>query len=144
MLYKPSQTCYNLITQWEGCRLEAYEDQGGRWTIGYGTTGPGIVEGLTISVNTAMSMMKDHANSIAQDLSHLGLRLTQNQLDALVCFIYNIGMGAFKSSTLLKKLLAQDAYGAAEEFPRWDKVHGVDNPGLLNRRKAEQTLFMQA
>jgi GH24 family phage-related lysozyme (muramidase) len=68
--------------------------------------------------------------------------VNQNQFDALVDFTFNIGCGAFSSSTLLKKLNSGDHSGAAEEFLRWKFVKGVEVAGLLRRRKADRDLFL--
>jgi lysozyme len=70
--------------------------------------------------------------------------LTQNQFDALVDFVFNIGGGNFGTSTLLRKVNASDFLGAAAEFLRWDRLHGVEVPGLLRRRQAEANLFQTA
>lgn len=68
-------------------------------------------------------------------------KLTQHQFDALVDFTYNLGCGSLRGSTLLKKLNAGDIEGAANEFPRWNKIGKIPNAGLTRRRIAEQKLF---
>ena len=69
--------------------------------------------------------------------------LTQNQFDALASFIFNVGLGNFENSTLVRRLKAGDIPGAASQFPRW--VHGGGRilPGLVKRREAERQLFLQ-
>jgi len=69
--------------------------------------------------------------------------LTQNQFDALVSFVFNVGVGAFKSSTLLRKLNAGDYDGAAGQFPRWNKDNGREIAGLTKRRHLEQSVFQK-
>lgn len=69
--------------------------------------------------------------------------LNQNQLDALVSFTYNVGIGNFKTSTLRSRVLAGDWVGAAAQFPRWNKSDGRVLPGLVRRRKLEADLFMK-
>jgi lysozyme len=69
--------------------------------------------------------------------------LTQNQFDALVSFVFNLGVGNFRTSTLLKKLNAGDNDGAAQEFGRWIHAGGKALPGLVRRREAERALFLK-
>lgn len=69
--------------------------------------------------------------------------LTQNQYDALVSLVFNIGRGSFARSSLLKKLNAGDMTGAAQEFPRWVYAKGKKLPGLITRRNDEMELFLK-
>lgn len=139
----PSKNCISLIKQWEGCRLESYADVRGVWTIGWGTTGPGIQEGLTISQNTADAILTGHVRELGLSLTDLlGNSLSQNQFDACTCFVYNVGLPAFRTSTMLRLLKAKDFPNAALEFLKWDHVHGKVIPGLLARRQSEQALFL--
>lgn len=128
----------------EGLRLTAYLDTGGVWTIGYGHTGKDVREGLTIPLSEAERLLtvdlrvaERHVNEAVQ------VKLTQNQFDALVSFVYNVGGGAFRSSTLLKLLNAGDYEGAANQFPRWNKDNGKVVAGLTNRRHEERVLFLR-
>lgn len=140
---RPSPRCFSIIREFEGCRLESYEDVAGTWTVGYGQTGPGIVEGTRISKGVAEAMLKDTLSHLGDDLFALvGWRLNQNQYDALISFCYNVGLAAFKGSTMLKKILAYDIPGAAEEFLMWDHAAGKVIPGLTKRRQAEKMLFL--
>jgi lysozyme len=142
---RPSPRCFQLIRDFEGCRLEAYQDVAGIWTVGYGQTGPGIVEGTRVSQGVANAMLKDTLSHLGDDLFALvGWRLNQNQYDALISFVYNVGLHAFKGSTLLKKILAYDIPGAAEEFLKWDHAGGKVVEGLTKRRQAERALFLSA
>lgn len=139
---RASQNAVDMIKRFEGCRLESYQDQGGVWTIGWGSTGPGIRENLKISQRVADGMLLGDIGWLSQDLAQLvGISLNQNAFDACMSLVYNIGLGAFKSSTMLKLILQHKLSLAAEEFPKWDHVQGVVSPGLLARRLAEQTLF---
>lgn len=74
---------------------------------------------------------------------YVKVKLTQNQFDALVSFVYNVGVGAFRTSTLLRKLNNGDYVGAAAEFKRWKFGGGKELPGLVRRRKAEEQLFLR-
>lgn len=128
----------------EGLRLTAYLDGGGVWTIGYGHTGADVRGGLTIPLSEAERLLtrdlrvaEGHVNDAVK------VKLTQNQFDALVSFVYNVGGGAFRSSTLLKLLNAGDYEGAASQLPRWNKDNGKVVNGLTNRRHEERDLFLR-
>ena len=141
----PSKNALDLIQHWESCRLTAYQDVRGIWTIGWGSTGPGIVEGLSISQQTADGMLLGHIREVGLFLTDLlGNTLRQNQFDAITSLVYNIGEEAFRCSTLCKLLKAGRFTEAAEEFPKWDHSGGMEVPGLLNRRLAEQQLFLSS
>lgn len=129
----------------EGLRLTAYLDGGGVWTIGYGHTGADVRGGLTIPLSEAERLLtrdlrvaEGHVNDAVK------VKLTQNQFDALVSFVYNVGGGAFRSSTLLKLLNAGDYEGAANQLPRWNKDNGKVVKGLTNRRHEERELFLRS
>lgn len=140
----PSQKCLSLIKQFEGCRLQSYQDQRGIWTIGYGATGYNIVQGTVWTQEQADYDLKYRLDAIGRIICKCVVPpLTQNQLDALCSLAYNIGQGAFRGSTLLKCLNTREWDKAADEFLKWDKVNGVDNPGLLRRRQAERALFLK-
>lgn len=139
-----SKEAEDLIKQFEGCHLKAYKDAVGIWTIGWGTTGPGIQEGLVISQHSADMMLKAHIQDVALDITALlgEKKLKQHQFDALVSFVYNIGIGAFKKSTMLSLIKRDKMAEAALEFDKWTKAAGKTLPGLIRRRKAEKTLFI--
>ncbi|HCW3080708.1 TPA: lysozyme [Enterobacter asburiae] len=137
----------SLIKQFEGCKLTAYQDSVGVWTIGYGWTQPvdgkPIRAGMTIKQETAERLLKTGLVSYESDVSRLvKVGLTQGQFDALVSFTYNLGARSLSTSTLLRKLNAGDYTGAAEEFLRWNKAGGKVLTGLTRRREAERALFM--
>lgn len=135
-----------LIKQFEGCKLTAYLDSVGVWTIGYGWTQPvdgkPIRAGMTIKLETAERLLKTGLVSYESDVSRLvKVGLTQGQFDALVSFTYNLGARSLSTSTLLRKLNAGDYAGAADEFLRWNKAGGKVLNGLTRRREAERALF---
>lgn len=145
---KTSANGINLICGFEGLELKAYDDGVGVWTIGYGTTivnGIKVKKGDTCTVEQAKSYMAQDLKKFesAVDTS-VKVTITQNQFDALVSLAYNIGTGAFKSSTLLKKLNAKDYKGAAAQFDRWNRAGGKVMQGLVNRRAKERKLFEKA
>ena len=136
-----------LIKEFEGCKLTAYQDSVGVWTIGYGWTQPvdgkPIRAGMTIKQETAERLLKTGMVSYESDVSRLGkVGLTQGQFDALVSFTYNLGARSLSTSTLLRKLNAGDYAGAADEFLRWNKAGGKVLNGLTRRREAERALFL--
>ena len=136
-----------LIKQFEGCKLTAYRDSVGVWTIGYGWTQPvdgkPIRAGMTIKQETAERLLKTGLVSYESDVSRLvKVGLTQGQFDALVSFTYNLGARSLSTSTLLRKLNAGDYAGAADEFLRWNKAGGKVLNGLTSRREAERALFL--
>ena len=135
-----------LIKKWEGCKLKAYLDSGGVWTIGYGTTfypdGTRVKEGDTCTQEQADAWLQGHVNDLVFELlNEVKVTLNANQIKALVCFIYNIGMGAFKKSTMLRLINDGKILEASEQFIRWNKDNGVVIPGLTNRRLDEKKLF---
>ncbi len=133
-----------LTEQFEGCKLTAYQDSVGVWTIGYGHTGPDVYKGLTISQDEATALLlKDVATAAGCVNRLVTVPLTQDEFDALVDFVFNLGAGNFSTSTLLRDLNAGDFNGAAGQFEKWDRAGGVVLAGLLRRRQAEANLFRQ-
>ena len=131
------------MESFEGLRLKAYYDQRHIPTIGYGHTGADVFINDTITQEEADNLLAidlHHAESAIY--TYVKVALNQNQFDALVSLIYNIGSGAFSTSTVLRLLNANDIDGAADAFLMWDKTNGAVNQGLLNRRKAERTYFL--
>ncbi|NBB11834.1 lysozyme [Pseudomonas sp. SLFW] len=138
---------FDLIKSAEGLRLTAYPDPatgGDPWTIGYGTT-RGVKQGMRITVDQADQYLKADVARFEPELANLvKVPLTQNQWDALMSFVYNLGSANLASSTLLKLLNVGDYARAAEQFPRWNKAAGKEMPGLTKRRLAERSLFLSA
>lgn len=133
----------NLIKQFEGLELKAYKDSVGVLTIGYGSTGPHVTVGMTITESQAETLLKKDLSRFEKGVDDLvTVPLNQNQFDALVSFSFNLGLGNLKSSTLLRKLNSLDYIGAANEIPRWDKAGGKVLKGLTRRRLAEKELFL--
>lgn len=137
----------SLIKQFEGCKLKAYQDSVGVWTIGYGWTQPvdgrKIGPGMTIDQSTAERLLKCGLVQYEQGVSQLvKVKITQGQFDALVSFAYNLGLRSLSTSTLLKKLNAGDIQGAANEFGEWVNAGGKKLNGLVTRRAAEREFFL--
>jgi lysozyme len=136
-----------LIIRFEGLELKAYPDPGTGGepiTLGCGHTG-GIKLGDTCTEAEAMQWLReDCAEAEACIDSCVEPELTQNQRDALISLIYNIGCGNFKGSTMLRLLNAGNLNAAAGQFKRWNHAGHKEMPGLTKRRKAEADLFMEA
>lgn len=133
-----------IIKQSEGLRLEAYLCPAGVLTIGYGHTGSDVKEGSRVSREEAENLLTRDLERFEKDiLKMVKVELTQNQFDALVSFTYNVGSGALKGSTLLKKLNAGSYMEAADEFLKWTKAGGKELPGLVKRRRTERALFLE-
>lgn len=133
----------NLIKQFEGLRLRAYRCSADVWTIGYGHTASVDANDVITEEQAIKLLRQDIAESERTINKHVLVPLTQNQFDALVSFVFNIGGGNFRASTLLKKLNAGDYDGAAPEFRRWVIAGGKTLPGLVPRREAESALFLE-
>ena len=137
-----SQAGIDLIKSFEGCRLVAYPDEGGTWTIGYGHTA-GVVEGMTITAAEAEQFLADDLVQYAGYVTdYVTVPLLQHQFDALVSFTYNLGPGTLRHSDLLAFLNAGQYNRAADAFLEYDHADGVVVQGLANRRQAERTLFL--
>lgn len=134
-----------LTEQFEGLRLKAYQDSAGVWTIGYGHTGRDVHAGLTITQQQASDLLLQDVGTAVTTVNRLvTVPLTQNQFDALVDFVFNVGSGNFAKSSLLRELNAGNTASAAAQFLAWDHTGGVMSPGLLRRRQAEKDLFETA
>ena len=130
-----------LIKFFERCRLTAYRDTGGVWTIGYGHT-KGVRSGLIWTQNQADSaLLTDLRKSEGYVDHYVKVPLKQYQFDALVSWTFNLGSGNLRSSTLLKKLNKRLYNEVPKEIERWNKVNGRVLLGLQRRRSAEALLF---
>jgi lysozyme len=131
-----------IIKDSESLRLKAYKDGGGVLTIGWGHT-KGVKSTDIITREQADEYLKqdvDWAEHAVKDL--VLLPLTENQFSALVSLVFNIGREAFKKSSLIRRLNYGDVMAAAGQFPAWRFDNGKEEPGLLIRRRKEQTLFL--
>lgn len=137
-----SSTGLALTRAFEGLRLEAYQDSAGRWTIGYGHTGPEVHEGLRISEFEAEALLRaDLAAAVACVRRAVRVEITQSQFDALVDFCFNAGRGSFLNSSLLRYLNAGRFESVVVQFGLWAHADGEVVPGLVRRRAAEAALF---
>lgn len=144
-----------LVKHFEGCHLTAYKDPVGIWTIGWGET-DGVTRGMKISQEIADAMLLHRLTTFAEQVNYflnfdLALRfaspprgpLQEHELGAITSLVYNIGFGAFRRSTLARKLRLGRPTNkeVTAQFIRWNKAGGRVLPGLVRRRKAEAHFF---
>jgi len=132
----------------EGNILKTYKDSVGVLTIGVGHTSaaglPKVTAGMTITAAESDEILSRDLGAVEKEIDKLvKVPLTQNQFDALVSLVFNIGGTAFKNSTLLRKLNAKDYAGAAEQFLVWSRAGNLKTL-LLPRRKKERLQFLKA
>ena len=145
---KISQRGLDLIKDFEGFSSSAYLCAAKIPTIGWGNTfyadGTKVKLGDQISKTDALKLLEVIANRDFADkiFPYIKVKVTQNQFDAMVSLAYNIGVGNFSKSTLLKKVNAGDFVGASNEFLRWNKAGGKVLLGLTRRREREKQLFL--
>ncbi len=140
----------NFIKQKEGgLYLKAYQDSGGVWTIGWGSTYDfdkqrKVIQGDIITQEQAQRWLEMETSKNAADIKSLvKVPLTNNMFNALISFVYNVGINAFKKSTMLKLLNSgADKNTVANQFDKWVFDNGVVVKGLINRRTAEKNLFL--
>lgn len=143
-----NQATIDLIKQFEGCKLTAYQDIVGVWTIGYGITegaGVGIkpAKGMTITQDQAEDLLRRAVDKFATRVDELiTANVNANEFGACVSLAYNIGPNAFAKSTVLRELNAGRKDAAAAAFQMWNKAGGVVSKGLVRRREAERQLFL--
>ncbi len=134
-----------LIKQFEGCRLDAYPDPGTGgepWTVGWGSTGPGIRKGVRWTQAQADQRLAEDVAKFATGVDQLLTIPTKpHQRGALISLAYNIGLGALSGSTLLRKHNAADFAGAQAQFAAWNKAGGKVMSGLVRRRAAEASVY---
>jgi lysozyme len=150
LLISKKVSAAKIIAQFEGLELDAYKDNANIWTIGYGSTrnpytGVIVKQGDKISKETAIDWLNKDIGQRQMALKKLiKVPVTANQLAALTSLAYNIGLGAFQKSTLLRLLNAKaPKIEVANQFIRWNKVNNVEIKGLTNRRILEKELFLQ-
>lgn len=140
MIY--SKAGEKLTEGFEGFRSLPYQDQGGKWTQGYGRAiGIGPTSPVIDRATAQAWLEEDIAWAEKVVNEKVNVKLDQSQFDALVDFVYNIGAGNFEGSTLLKDLNSGDFDLAAGQFEVWDHCGGKEVAGLLRRRQAEEQEF---
>lgn len=142
---KLSQSGADFIQRHEGLRVEAYKDQGGLWTIGYGHLLPQNKDwtGHRITIEEAKQMFAYDVKDAEAAVNRLvTVPLTQNQFDALVSWTFNLGQGNLADSTMLEVLNSGNYEEVPGQINRWIYVNGQASAGLRNRRQDEANLFV--
>lgn len=140
--------CVNLVKNFEGCRLQAYQDMRGIWTIGFGHAGPSVTPGMVIDQAQADAFLEMDLTTASDEVDAAiisAITLNQHQKDALTSFQFNTG--ALRGSTMQRLINQGNLLGASDQFGRWNKaeIEGqlVEVPGLTRRRAAERKLFLE-
>ena len=144
---EPSPNAAKFVSGFEGYSATSYLCPAFVWTIGYGTTrypdGTHVGENESCTEAQAQEWLLHDLDGAGEVVSRqVKVPLTQNQFDALTSFVYNLGAGAFASSTLLRMLNGGAYDVAADQFKLWVHGGGVVLPGLVKRRAAEVELFL--
>jgi lysozyme len=137
-----------LIKRFEGFRSKAYRDATGIWTVGYGHTSmagsPAVAAGFTVTRQQAGEILAADVEKFARQVeASLLVTLTDNQFAALVSFAYNVGIGNFRGSSVLRAVNARDFAAVPRRLQLWNKAGGRVLPGLVARRAAEAQLFLK-
>lgn len=131
-----------LIKQFEGFSPKPYLCPAGKPTIGYGHVIRQDESLAQVTAEQAISLLQGDVDAVGKLIEKMcGISLEQNEFDALVSLVFNIGGHAFEKSTLLRFLNAKDKPGASRQFLRWVYINGNKNEGLMRRRAAEKALF---
>jgi lysozyme len=142
MAHRTSNMGIRLIKDHEGLRLVAYKDPVGVWTIGWGHT-TNVTPGMFINEEIAHGLLLRDVQEAERCINReVKVPISRTMFDALVSFVFNLGCGAFRTSTLLKLLNGGEYIAAADQFPRWVRAGGRELPGLVRRRALEQGLFL--
>jgi lysozyme len=139
---KVSKDGLELIKASEGCRLKAYKCSAGVWTIGYGSTGEHVYEGLEISQKEADTLLALDVGRFERAVSKTCPKISQPQFDACVSLAYNIGAGAFAKSSVARLHNAGKYAEAGQAFMLWNKAGGKVSRGLTSRRAKESALYL--
>lgn len=132
---------FELIRRYEGLRLEAYRCPAGVWTIGYGHT-KGVYKGMRISKEEAEMFLRQDVEIVELQVVNTVGKLSDCKIAALVSFAYNVGVAAFRGSTLCRKVKANsDDASICAEFARWVFAGGKKLQGLVNRRAEEAEMY---
>jgi lysozyme len=137
-----SQKGIDLIKTFEGCKLFAYRDSVGIPTIGYGHI-KDVKMGMSITQKQAEEFLKSDIKPVERLLNGMGINYTQNQFDALTSWIFNLGEGNFKNSTMYKNIVARKSdVEITDQMVKWVNAGGRPLLGLKKRRVAEANMFL--
>jgi lysozyme len=132
----------DLIRSFESCVLTAYWDPIGKlWTIGWGHTGKDVYEGLVWTQSQADDALEHDIKAADALIGVYSPGLTDGPLEAITDFVFNIGIGNYRTSTLCQLVNAQNWEAVKTELLKWDHSNGTVIPGLLRRRETEAALI---
>lgn len=131
----------DIIKESEGLRLKAYRCPANVLTIGYGSTGPHVREGLVITEAQADELLRSDLRRFEDAVAEAAPDATDNQFAAMVSLAFNVGEAAFLRSTVLREHRAGNHRAAADAFAMWNKAGGRELPGLTKRRAKEAALY---
>ena len=138
---KTSQKGKDFIKRHEALRLNSYLDAVGVWTIGYGHTST-AKQGMLITEAEAEKILVDDLKHAEDEINRYNLPLKQHQFDALASFVFNVGIGAFRTSTLLKRIKIDVNHpDIPNQFNRWIYGGGKVLSGLVKRRRQEADIY---
>jgi lysozyme len=138
---KTSNKGIDLIKKYEGFRAKAYKCPADKWTIGYGHT-QNVKPTDVITLHEAERFLRQDVEFAEKEVNRHNLDINQNQFDALVSFVFNVGVGNFARSTLLRKIKSNpNDPTIRKEFERWIYAGGKVLNGLVRRRKEEAELY---
>ncbi|ARB10912.1 lysozyme [Salmonella enterica subsp. enterica serovar Lubbock] len=127
----------------EGVRYKPYRDVVGIWTVCYGHTGNDIMIGKTYTESECKALLNKDLNTVARQINpYIKVPIPETTRGALYSFVYNVGAGNFKTSTLLHKINQGDIKGACEQLRRWTYAGGKQWKGLITRREIEREVCM--
>ena len=134
----------DLIKSFEGLRLDSYRCSANVATVGYGHTGPDVRIPMTITPGEAERLLQKDIARFETGVTAMvsGVPTSENEFSAMVSLAFNIGLGAFATSTLLKRHKAGNKIGAANAFLMWNRAGKRVLPGLIRRREAERALYL--
>ena len=139
---KASANALNIIRFYESCKQKAYKCPSGVLTIGYGHTGNDVKENQVIGITTANFYLEQDIIEFEDQINALNLSLNQNQFDAVISIVFNIGIGNFKNSTLFEYIeKSPNDARICQAFCMWIKAGEMYIKGLARRRLAEATLY---
>lgn len=133
---------FKLIKEFEGCRLQAYQDIVGVWTVGYGSTGSHVHPGLTLTEAECEALLLKDLERFEAAVAKEAPNATDNQFAAFVSFAFNVGEAGFRKSTALVRHKAGRHQEAADALLLWNKAGGRVVAGLTRRRQAERKLYL--
>lgn len=133
-----------LVRAFEGCKLTAYKDGGGVWTLGWGHTGPDAIQGAVWTQERADAVLTADLQDAAMGVFPLiKAKLSEKQTAALISLAFNVGPNALKGSKLIASVNAADHIEAAHQFIAWDHDNGREVKGLLRRRLVEASTYLE-